>query len=39
MSNSGTLEGILELGFAFRGAKVLMSAVELGLHRPGGCAP
>ena len=31
MSPNGTLERILELGFAFRGAKVLMSAVELGV--------
>jgi hypothetical protein len=31
MSNRGDLEGILELGYAFRGAKVLMSAVELGV--------
>jgi hypothetical protein len=31
MSTSGDLEGTLELGYAFRGAKVLMSAVELGV--------
>ena len=31
MSSTGTLEGILELGYAFRGAKALMSAVELGV--------
>src|SRR5262245_24121368 len=31
MSSTGTLESILELGYAFRGAKALMSAVELGV--------
>lgn len=31
MSSAGTLESILELGYAFRGAKALMSAVELGV--------
>src|SRR5262245_63353789 len=31
MTSAGTLEGILELGYAFRGAKALMSAVELGV--------
>ena len=31
MNRVGTLEGILELGYAFRGAKALMSAVELGV--------
>src|SRR5262245_17457343 len=31
MSTAGTLESILELGYAFRGAKALMSAVELGV--------
>ena len=31
MNSAGTLEGILELGYAFRGAKALMSAVELGV--------
>jgi hypothetical protein len=31
MSGIDSLEGILELGYAFRGAKALMSAVELGV--------
>ena len=31
MSSAGTLEDILQLGFGFRGAKALMSAVELGV--------
>jgi hypothetical protein len=31
MSSASTLEDILELGYAFRGAKALMSAVELGV--------
>jgi hypothetical protein len=31
MSSTDSLEGILELGYAFRGAKALMSAVELGV--------
>jgi hypothetical protein len=31
VNGAGTLEGILELGYAFRGAKALMSAVELGV--------
>lgn len=31
MKSAGTLESILELGYAFRGAKALMSAVELGV--------
>jgi len=31
MSSAGTLEDILQLGYAFRGAKALMSAVELGV--------
>jgi hypothetical protein len=31
MSSTGSLEGIMELGYAFRGAKALMSAVELGV--------
>jgi hypothetical protein len=31
MSGAGTLEDILQLGYAFRGAKALMSAVELGV--------
>src|SRR5262245_12709138 len=31
MTSAGTLESILELGYAFRGAKTLMSAVELGV--------
>jgi Dimerisation domain len=34
MSSAGTLESILELGYAFRGAKALMSAVELGVFTP-----
>jgi hypothetical protein len=31
MNRTDSLEGILELGYAFRGAKALMSAVELGV--------
>ena len=31
MSNVNTLDGIIELGYAFRSAKALMSAVELGV--------
>jgi hypothetical protein len=31
MSSADSLEGILELGYAFRGAKALLSAVELGV--------
>jgi hypothetical protein len=31
MNTTDSLEGILELGYAFRGAKALMSAVELGV--------
>jgi len=31
VTSVGTLESILELGYAFRGAKALMSAVELGV--------
>jgi hypothetical protein len=31
MNSTDSLEGILELGYAFRGAKALMSAVELGV--------
>src|SRR5262245_1958067 len=31
MTSAGTLESILELGYAFRGAKALMSAVEFGV--------
>jgi hypothetical protein len=31
MSSTDSLEGILDLGYAFRGAKALLSAVELGV--------
>jgi hypothetical protein len=39
MSRTDSLEGILELGYAFRGAKALMSAVELGVFTTLGDGP
>lgn len=39
MSSAGTLEDILQLGYAFRGAKALMSAVELGVFTALGDGP
>ena len=39
MSSAGTLESILHLGYAFRGAKALMSAVELGVFTALAGAP
>jgi hypothetical protein len=39
MIRTDSLEGILELGYAFRGAKALMSAVELGVFTVLGDGP
>lgn len=39
MSRADNLAGILELGYAFRGAKALMSAVELGVFTSLGDGP